>query len=311
MRKIKSYAIIISIFLSTNIHGQSSKIDLYPEGSDCLNVLKPKIDNDESGRIFRKVANPQIWYYPSQNFKNDKDKTAVLIIPGGGYEALWIDKEGVDAAKWLNKLGISAFVLKHRIPYWEGNECKSKVALADAQRAMRIIRKNSKKWGINSQKIGVLGFSAGGHLASSLSTHHDQGLKKSILEIEKIGCRPDFSILIYPVVTMKYPNVHVGSRKSLIGEIPSNEMIEYFSNELQVKADTPPAILIHSDDDSVVLVENSVNYYLALRKYNIPASLHVWEDGGHGYGLAKNQGSVKDWLKICENWLIQRKLIKY
>ena len=309
MKKIKKHLIIISLVFSTNINGQSAKIDLYPEGIDCLNVLKQKIDYDESGRIFRKVVNPQIWYYPSSKLNDVKDKTAVLIIPGGGYEALWIDKEGVDVAKWLNELGISAFVLKHRIPYWEGKDCRSDVALADAQRAVRIIRKNSKKWAINSEKIGVLGFSAGGHLASSLSTHHDQGLKKSNLEIEKFGSRPDFSILIYPVVTMKYPYVHTGSRKSLIGKVPSNEMVEYFSNEMQVKADTPPAILIHSNDDTGVLVENSVNYYLALRKYKIPAALHVWEDGGHGYGLAKSRGSVKDWPYICQNWMIQRKLI--
>ena len=309
MKKIKNTLIIIFLSLSINSNGQLAKIDLYPEGIECLNVIKQKIDFDESGRIYRKVANPQIWYYPSQKSKSVKDKAAVLIIPGGGYEALWIDKEGVDVAKWLNGLGISAFVLKHRIPYWEGKECRSDVALADAQRAMRIIRKNSKKWEINSKKIGVLGFSAGGHLASTLSTHHDQGIRRSNLEIEKFASRPDFSILIYPVVTMKQPYVHMGSRKSLIGNAPSNEIVEYYSNEMQVKADTPPAILIHSDNDLGVLVENSVNYYLALRKHKIPAALHVWEDGGHGYGLAKGQGSIKDWPNICQNWMIQRKLI--
>ena len=309
MKKIKNTLITIFLSLSINSNGQLAKIDLYPEGIECLNVIKQKIDFDESGRIYRKVANPQIWYYPSQKSKSVKDKAAVLIIPGGGYEALWIDKEGVDVAKWLNGLGISAFVLKHRIPYWEGKECRSDVALADAQRAMRIIRKNSKKWEINSKKIGVLGFSAGGHLASTLSTHHDQGIRRSNLEIEKFASRPDFSILIYPVVTMKQPYVHMGSRKSLIGNAPSNEIVEYFSNEMQVKADTPPAILIHSDNDLGVLVENSVNYYLALRKHKIPAALHVWEDGGHGYGLAKGEGSIKDWPNICQNWMIQRKLI--
>ena len=309
MKKNKNTLIIIFLSLSINSNGQLAKIDLYPEGIECLNVIKQKIDYDESGRIYRKVANPQIWYYPSPKLKSSKDKAAVLIIPGGGYEALWIDKEGVDVAKWLNGLGISAFVLKHRIPYWEGKECRSDVALADAQRAMRIIRKNSKKWEINSKKIGVLGFSAGGHLASTLSTHHDQGIRRSNLEIEKFASRPDFSILIYPVVTMKQPYVHMGSRKSLIGKVPSNEIVEYFSNEMQVKADTPPAILIHSDNDLGVLVENSVNYYLALRKHKIPAALHVWEDGGHGYGLAKGQGSIKDWPNICQNWMIQRKLI--
>ena len=309
MKKIKNTLIIIFLTLSINSNGQLAKIELYPEGVECLSVIKQKIDFDESGRIYRKVANPQIWYYPSQKSKSVKDKAAVLIIPGGGYEALWIDKEGVDVAKWLNGLGISAFVLKHRIPYWEGKECRSDVALADAQRAMRIIRKNSKKWEINPKKIGVLGFSAGGHLASTLSTHHDQGIRRSNLEIEKFASRPDFSILIYPVVTMKQPYVHMGSRKSLIGNAPSNEIVEYYSNEMQVKADTPPAILIHSDNDLGVLVENSVNYYLALRKHKIPAALHVWEDGGHGYGLAKGQGSIKDWPNICQNWMIQRKLI--
>ena len=309
MKKIKNTLITIFLSLSINSNGQLAKIDLYPEGTECLNVIKQKIDYDESGRIYRKVGNPQIWYYPSQKLKSSKDKAAVLIIPGGGYEALWIDKEGVDVAKWLNGLGISAFVLKHRIPYWEGKECRSDVALADAQRAIRIIRKNSKKWEINSKKIGVLGFSAGGHLASTLSTHHDQGIRRSNLEIEKFASRPDFSILIYPVVTMKQPYVHMGSRKSLIGKVPSNEIVEYFSNEMQVKADTPPAILIHSDNDLGVLVENSVNYYLALRKHKIPAALHVWEDGGHGYGLAKGRGSIKDWPYICQNWMIQRKLI--
>ena len=309
MKIIKYYIIILFLSISKNVNGQLEKIDLYPEGIECSNVPKQKIDYDESGRIFRKVANPQIWYYPSQKSKSSKDKAGVLIIPGGGYEALWIDKEGVDVAKWLNGLGISAFVLKHRIPYWEGKECRGKVALSDAQRAMRIIRKNAQKWEINPEKIGVLGFSAGGHLASTLSTHHDQGIRRSNLEIEKFASRPDFSVLIYPVVTMKQPYVHMGSRKSLIGEVPSSEVVEYFSNEMQVKADTPPAILIHSDNDLGVLVENSVNYYLALRKHKIPAALHVWEDGGHGYGLAKGQGSIKDWPNICQNWMIQRKLI--
>ncbi len=174
---------------------------------------------------------------------------------------------------------------------------------------MRIIRKNSKIWNIDSNKIGVLGFSAGGHLASTLSTHHDNGLDLSDLEIEQTSSRPDFSILVYPVITMNRPYTHNGSRENLLGKIPSQEYLDYYSNDLQVREDTPPAILIHSDDDKGVLPENSIQYYLALRKYNIPAALHIWEDGGHGYGLGNDKGSVKSWAKICEEWMIQRKII--
>ena len=174
---------------------------------------------------------------------------------------------------------------------------------------MRIIRKNSKSWDVDPNKIGVLGFSAGGHLASTLSTHHDNGLDLSDLEIEQTSSRPDFSILVYPVITMNKPYAHNGSRENLLGKIPPQEYLDYYSNDLQVREDTPPAILIHSDDDQAVLPENSIQYYLALRKYNIPAALHIWEDGGHGYGLGKDKGSIKRWAKICEEWMIQRSII--
>ncbi len=210
-----------------------------------------------------------------------------------------------------NEQGISAFVLKHRVPHWESEDCRSKVALSDAQRSIRIIRANSKKWGINPDKIGVLGFSAGGHLASTLSTHHDNGLNESELEIDKISSRPDFSILIYPVITMQdTPYTNMGTRINLLGEIPLEDSLNYFSNELQVKEDTPPAILIHTDEDKVVPPENSINYYLALRKFNIPAALHIWEGGLHGLGLADNyKGAFKNWPETVKNWLVERGLL--
>jgi acetyl esterase/lipase len=180
----------------------------------------------------------------------------------------------------------------------------------DAQRSIRIIRSNAEEWGYNPDKIGVLGFSAGGHLASTLSVHNDNGIENSKIEIEKIGSRPDFSILIYPVITMKDPYAHSGSRESLLGKKPSKEDIKYFSPEMQVNTNTPPAILIHSTDDEVVPVENSIMYYRALIKNNIPASIHVWENGGHGYGISRAVGSVKSWTKITQEWIVQRQLIK-
>jgi len=297
------------IFCLQLILAQKDKISLYPEGIPCKSNLETELDYDSSGRIFKKVSDPEIWYYPSEKIKGKENNVAVLVIPGGGYWGLWFDKEGVDVAKWLNNIGVSAFVLKHRLPHWESKDCRSKVALMDAQRAMRIIRKNSKIWNIDPNKIGVLGFSAGGHLASTLSTHHDNGLDLSDLKIEKTSSRPDFSILVYPVITMNRPYAHNGSRENLLGKIPSQEYLDYYSNDLQVREDTPPAILIHSDDDKGVLPENSIQYYLALRKYNIPAALHIWEDGGHGYGLGNDKGSIKSWAKICEEWMIQREII--
>ncbi len=307
---MKKFSIsIIMIFCLQLILAQKDKISLYPEGIPCKSNLETELDYDSSGRIFKKVSDPEIWYYPSDKMKGKENNVAVLVIPGGGYWGLWFDKEGVDVAKWLNNIGVSAFVLKHRLPHWESKDCRSKVALMDAQRAMRIIRKNSKIWNIDSNKIGVLGFSAGGHLASTLSTHHDNGLDLSDLEIEQTSSRPDFSILVYPVITMNRPYTHNGSRENLLGKIPSQEYLDYYSNDLQVREDTPPAILIHSDDDKGVLPENSIQYYLALRKYNIPAALHIWEDGGHGYGLGNDKGSIKSWAKICEEWMIQREII--
>ena len=301
---------VTTYFLSLFIaYAQKDIIPLYPEGVKCGNDLPDGTEYDGTGRIFRKVVNPEIWYYPTSIKK--RNMTAVLIIPGGGYQGLWFDHEGVKVANWLNGLGISAFVLKHRVPHWESEDCKSKVALSDALRAMRIIRSNSKKWDVNPNKIGVLGFSAGGHLASTLSTHHDNGLDLSEIEIDKTSSRPDFSVLVYPVITMQDTHyTHNGTKENLLGKKPSKDFKDYFSNELQVKEDTPPAILIHTNEDIGVPPENSINYYLALRKFNIPSALHIWEGGTHGLGLANNyDGSFKNWPNTVKNWMVERGLL--
>ena len=293
------------------VYAQKEIIPLYPEGVKCTNNLPAEIDYDQDGRIFKKVVEPEIWYYPTSLKK--KNKPAVLVIPGGGYYGIWFDKEGIEVAKWLNSLGISAFVLKHRVPHWESKSCRSKVALDDAKRSIRIIRDNAKKWEINVKNIGVLGFSAGGHLASTLSTHHDKGLYDSNLQIDRISSRPDFSILVYPVITMQdTPYTHNGTKENLLGKMPSEDSINYYSNEMQVKEDTPPAILIHTNQDTGVPPENSIQYYLALRKNNIPAALHIWEGGPHGLGLAKNyDGSFKNWPETVERWMFERAILTY
>ena len=228
-----------------------------------------------------------------------QNQTAVVIFPGGGYTHLAIDKEGTKVAEWFNSQGIVAFVLKYRLPNNLIMTNKTVGPLQDAQEAIRVIRLNAAVWNIDPNKIGVMGFSAGGHLASTLSTHYDDRVYETS---SKISARPDFSLLIYPVISMENDITHKGSQISLLGENASQQDIDTFSNEKRVTAQTPPAFLIHATDDNVVLPENSINYYLALKKNGVTAELHLYEKGGHGFGLGVNDTS-KFWTKACEEWL--------
>ncbi|WP_317173579.1 alpha/beta hydrolase [Flavobacterium sp. ANB] len=227
------------------------------------------------------------------------NQTAVIILPGGGYQHLAIDKEGTKVAEWFNSLGIVAFVLKYRLPSDLIMTNKNVGPLQDAQEAIRVVRQNAAKWNIDPNKIGVMGFSAGGHLASTLSTHYDDRVYETS---SKVSARPDFSLLIYPVISMQNDITHKGSQVSLLGENASQELIDSYSNEKKVTAQTPPAFLIHATDDGAVLPENSINYYLALKKNGVTAELHLYEKGGHGFGLGVNDTS-KFWTKSCEEWL--------
>ena len=273
----------------TSIPGQiiTSKVQEYKEGgSSETDVL----------RVYQ-VVEPTIKKYLAP--KEKANGAAVLICPGGGYKILAIDHEGYQIAEWLNSIGISAFVLKSRLPDDRIMKNKSVGPLQDAQKAMRIIRKNANEWNINPNKIGVLGFSAGGHLAASLSVHYDA----EVYTNQNIySARPDFSILIYPVISFQDEFTHHGSRTNLLGKSPSKKEIDYFSNELHIDKHTPPALLIHSIDDDGVSVENSITYLKGLKKYGIKSELHVFSDGGHGYGLGRG-GTHSFWTKNAENWL--------
>jgi len=228
-----------------------------------------------------------------------QNQTAVVILPGGGYSHLAFDKEGTKVAEWLNTLGIAAFVLKYRLPNDLIMTNKVVGPLQDAQEAIRIVRLNSKIWNIDPAKIGIMGFSAGGHLASTLATHYDERVYETS---SKISARPDFSLLIYPVISMQNDITHKGSQTNLLGENPSQQDIDFYSNEKKVTPQTPPAFLVHATDDGAVMAENSVNYYLALKKNGVTAELHLYEKGGHGFGLGVNDTS-KFWTKACEEWL--------
>lgn len=234
------------------------------------------------------------------------NQAAVIIFPGGGYQHLAIDKEGTKVAEWFNSLGIAAFVVKYRLPSDKIMKNKNIGPLQDAQEAVRYVRQNAAKYHIDANKIGILGFSAGGHLASTLATHYDE---KTYETTSKVSARPDFSLLIYPVISMQNDITHKGSQISLLGNNPSQELLDSFSNEKRVTAQTPPTFLVHATDDTTVLPENSINFYLALKNNGVPAELHIYEKGGHGFGLGIKDTS-KLWTRDCEELLRSQGLTK-
>ncbi len=262
-----------------------------------------KLDNDGNVSGVNKVAVPTLTIFLAD--KNTNSGTSVIICPGGGYGHLAINKEGYKVAKWLNSIGISAFVLKYRLPSDLIMKDQSIGPLQDVQETVRTLRRNAEKWNIDPSKIGVMGFSAGGHLASTAATHYDD----KVYEVtDNTSARPDFSILIYPVISMQEGITHMGSRNNLLGEKATFENIEKYSNEKHVNAKTPKTFLVHAGDDTVVPVENSINYYLALKQNQVPAEMHIYEKGGHGFGLGV-EGTTKYWTIDCENWLIANEYI--
>lgn len=228
---------------------------------------------------------------------------AVVIYPGGGYAILAYDWEGTDFAKWLNSQGIAGIVVKYRLPISESLIDPKEVPLLDAQRAIRMTRANAEAWNIEPAKVGVMGFSAGGHLASTVSTQYDHEVDRAKDAIDALSARPDFSILVYPVISFRDAAVHSGSRKNLIGDNASQELQDRFSGELNVDENTPPTFLVHAQDDKGVPIENSLLYYNALNKNGIPASLHIYPKGGHGFGFGMGKGAVENWRSVLLDWI--------
>ena len=303
----KQVLILIISLIGFSSEGQINTIPVWtksiPNSINTLDYTEKEIFKDGQLQGTSQVINPNLTIYlPKKEVANG---SAVLIFPGGGYSHLAMYKEGKKVAEWLNSLGITAFVLKYRLPSDLIMKDKTIAPLQDAQEAIRIVRRNAKEWNIDPTKIGVLGFSAGGHLASTLSTHYQD----KVYDPDTTSSRPDFSILIYPVISMEDGITHSGSKNSLLGETASKELIDHYSNEKQVNSNTPKTFLIHASDDKAVPVANSINYYLNLLKYNVPAEIHVYEKGGHGFGLGR-EGTNKDWPKACEKWLVQNGYIQ-
>ena len=303
MKYIKLILILLMPVVFQSVSAQSFFVSLYPEGQipNYRNSGEKEVrDTTDIVRI-SKVQNPDIQVFLPAG--KSRTGNAIVICPGGGYHILAYDWEGEDIAKYWNSKGVTAIVLKYRLPTSESQIIPYKSPLMDAQRAIRLVRYHSEEWGINPERVGIMGFSAGGHLASTLSTHFDEGNQASSDPVEKFSCRPDFSMLIYPVISFTADFAHTGSEKALLGKEPDPELARDFSNELRVGPDTPPAILVHAADDKGVPVNNSIVYFQALRSNSVEASLLIYPYGGHGFGLATGKGYLSGWPDQCNAWL--------
>ncbi len=273
---------MLSFFSFIGLHAQQNAfdIDLWPNGLPNSNGIDKTQPFDDSKQNFK----PSI-----RVFLPDAAKAtgrAVVCCPGGGYSHLATGHEGYDWAPFFNERGIALIVLKYRMPH-----ANPDVPISDAKEALRVVRENAQKWHINPKKVGIMGSSAGGHLASTISTHSDT------------LTAPAFQILFYPVVTFDYQYTHKGSRHGLIGENAPQELVNLYSNELQVTTKTPPAIMLLSDDDGLVVPQNSVNYYLALKKNHVKATMHIYPSGGHGWGCRENFKYHKEMMADLSAWL--------
>src|SRR6056297_116263 len=296
---------LILILLATApciIHAQPIELPLW-DGPPPLQVDMDLEEERVRDGILR-VSNVQTpvleAYLPDRNIATGK---AVIIFPGGGYSILAYDWEGTKFAEWLQSHGIAGIVVKYRLPLSESLTDAKEVPLLDAQRAIRLTRHHAEEWGLDPMQVGVMGFSAGGHLASTLSTQFDHQIDRETDMIDTLSARPDFSVLAYPVISFRDVSAHSGSRKNLLGEDASQELVDRFSSELNVTTDTPPTFLVHGQYDDVVPVENSFLYFDALHRHGVPVSLHVYPVDGHGFAFGTGQGTVEGWTSILLEWI--------
>lgn len=279
------FILILFLFIMIDMHAQKV-IKLWDGNPPAGNGITESETYDPQSGWIENVTIPTLTIFSPQ--KDNNNRMAVVICPGGGYAGLAFDHEGTEFAQWLNTLGITGIVLKYRMPNGHKH-----IPLADAQQAIRYVREHSKELGIDVNKVGIAGFSAGGHLAATASTHYSGS---------GINIRPDFSILFYPVITME-DTTHGGSKLRLLGEKPSKSDIHVFSNEKQVNKNTPPAILLLNDDDGSVPPANSISYYNSLKKNDIPATIYIFPEGGHGRGMNKDFKYHDQMLQLLKMWL--------
>ncbi len=289
MKRISIILPILALVCNLSTGQQPVEMDLWPGDAPESNGLAKNEKGDD-------YSIAKLYIYKPEKQKNTQ--AAVVICPGGGYAGLAMSHEGHDYAKWLSDNGITGIILKYRLP-----NKNHFIPLKDAQRALRTVRSKAKEWNIDPAKIGISGFSAGGHLASTAATHSDTGNPTATDPLERLSCRPDFAILFYPVITMKEEFTHQGSRRNLIGDGYNAELVKLYSNEDQVTPQTPPTFLITSDDDRGVLPRNSVEFYLSLKRNNVQAVLYVIPDGGHGWGTNPSKSQYLEWSVPLKAWL--------
>ena len=309
MKKFLLIVFAATFFCYVSGYAQEYKL-LWPSGNIPNYKKTAEVEKRDTTGIVRisLVQQPGIEVYlPSKQSANGQ---AIVICPGGGYGILAYDWEGTDIAKWLNSKGIAAIVLKYRLPNSKSNVVPQLSPLLDAQRALRTVHANAQKWNIKKNQIGIMGFSAGGHLASTAGTHFDNGDANAADSVDRLTSRPDFMILMYPVISMSKTYMHQGSRNNLIGANPDSALAKYYSNDLQVTKETPPTFIVHAYNDAAVSVRNSLLFYNALIENGVNASLHIFPQGGHGIRLYDNPGSTELWTNLLELWLKEMHLFE-
>ncbi|MCU4174314.1 alpha/beta hydrolase [Carboxylicivirga sp. N1Y90] len=290
---------LLFLLMLTMVLSQTSGqeiIELYDNEKEDLEVVENQsLDIESSDGLIRKVIYPSIEMYLPEG--NNTLWPAIIICPGGGYSVIVYQGEGITTAKKLAANGVVAFVLKYRLPDPSSDD-STIIPLQDAQKAMKIVRENASKWNIDPEKIGIMGFSAGGHLASTLATHYDPVIDN----VEQTNLRPDFQILVYPVISMSDSLTHMGSRTQLLGENPGFDKIIQYSSELQVTKDTPQAYITHAADDVVVDVDNSISYFEQLRYHQVPVEMHIYPKGNHGFVFQHDSwiDPLFQWMKDSE-----------
>jgi acetyl esterase/lipase len=302
------FTLLIFMFESSTAQKTIPLYEGVPPGTiEGINAKEFNTNADKKGAIacLRNITLPTLTLYKPKIKTTD---AAIIICPGGGYYIVAKDFEGDEIAKWYADRGMTAYVLKYRLPQRELFTNAEIRPLQDAQQAMRYVRSMAKNYGIDSNKIGIMGFSAGGHLASTASTHYDAQVGEIV--DKSVSVRPDFSVLIYPVISFSSDYGHLGSRDNLLGSDTTEQKIKYYSNELRVNDNTPPAFLLHAFDDRVN-VNNSIEYYKALKKAGVPAEMHLYDKGDHGFGLTspKVAGPINQWDKRLEDWLLTNKFL--
>lgn len=302
-------ALALTLTMTAILHGARAvdpvkEIPLWPTGHPGNAGGEPTVAGSPEWLEFDK-DNPSITPFLPEPDK--RTGSAVVVCPGGGYGHHAMDHEGLAIAEWLRARGVAGIVLRYRCG---GGKNQQPAPLQDVQRAIRTVRSRASEWGIDPERVGVLGSSAGGHLASCAATMFDDGQADAADPVERLSSRPEFAVLLYPVISMEKDVTHGGSRDNLLGKDPSDELVAQWSTDQRVTEKTPPTIIIYATDDKAVPVKNGLLFYEALLKHHVPAEMHIWESGGHGFGLRNGDRPVDKWTEQLEPWLRVHKLIR-